>query len=502
MRNIPATMATQHPDNAAAPYWAEDANPFIGVYKEIPEALYCFRDLGVSEFMWDWEGKHADAAVVDRLLSDHYDYFSKVILGKDKFLTFRIPNIWEETGYNLLQAMSVILSSEDLAEDLNLSTRPLFEIILPMTEKADQLIHMQKLFQKLARFKSTEFTSDRRANSDYLEMIPLVESVESQLAIATLLGKFVDLHKAHFKRKPEYIRPFMARSDPALVSGNLATVLANKLAISRVYEFSNKTKIPIFPISGVGSLPFRGGLTPATVDDYLAEYPGMRTASVQSSFRYDSSIHQVKSAINKLEIELPKTKPRLIPANEQKLLEQIISNSAKCYQSALQSIAEDLLPIFSLMPRRRDRRQHIGLLSYGRSMSGIKLPRAITYTAGFYSIGFPPELLGIGQALQRLNPFELDLVKATYVNFLPDLEIAGGYLNKTNISKLAKSNPAWHGIAKDIALAESLLGIDFEPKTPDQKTHQELSAKLLQPANTEKHKALIEEMASLRRSLG
>src|SRR6185312_11134019 len=160
MRAIPGTMATQHPDNAFAPYWDEAGRPFISTYQEIGEAVTCFRDLGVSEYMWDWEGKNADAAVIDRLFTDHYEYFSKHRLGRDKFLTFRIPNIWEEKGYNLMQAMTSILSSEDLARDLKFHGRPLFEVILPMTERADQLMHIHRLFEKLAKFKSSEFTSD------------------------------------------------------------------------------------------------------------------------------------------------------------------------------------------------------------------------------------------------------------------------------------------------------------------------------------------------------
>src|SRR3954467_6796383 len=99
MRKIPATIASQHPDNASAPFW-DNNRPFISIYQEIQEAMACFQELGVTEYMWDWEGKHADAAVIDRLFTDFYDYFSKNQLGQDKFLTFRIPNIWEEKGYN------------------------------------------------------------------------------------------------------------------------------------------------------------------------------------------------------------------------------------------------------------------------------------------------------------------------------------------------------------------------------------------------------------------
>jgi phosphoenolpyruvate carboxylase len=100
MRKIPATMATQHPDNANAPYW-DLSEPFINVHKETNEAYVCLHDLGASEYMWDWEGKHADASVIDRLFLNYYDYFKDRQLGKDKFLTFRVPNIWEEKGFKL-----------------------------------------------------------------------------------------------------------------------------------------------------------------------------------------------------------------------------------------------------------------------------------------------------------------------------------------------------------------------------------------------------------------
>ncbi len=256
MRKIPGTMATQHPDNAFAPYWDAAGRPFISAYQEITEAVNCFEDLNVSEYMWDWEGKHADAAVIDRLFSEYHDYFASHQLGRDKFLTFRIPNIWEEKGYNLLQAMTVILSSQDFARDLKFHDKPLFEIILPMTERAEQVLHMQKLFERLARFKSKEFMPDQPANDEHLEMIPLVESVDSQLAVANLLTEYVKLHKTHFGHRPDYIRPFLACSDSALSSGLLAGLLGNKIALSRLYEFSERTGIRIFPIMGCGQFTF------------------------------------------------------------------------------------------------------------------------------------------------------------------------------------------------------------------------------------------------------
>jgi phosphoenolpyruvate carboxylase len=299
------------------------------------------------------------------------------------------------------------------------------------------------------------------------------------------------------------MRPFLARSDPALVSGLLATVIANKLALSRVYEFSEKTGIAMYPISGVGSLPFRGGLTPATIDSYMEEYPGMRTVSIQSSFRYDHPLASVKAAIKKLEAILPTTKPNIMDKDDQRRLEAIGKKSATLYQETLTGIAKDLGQFFAAVPRRRDRRQHIGLLAYGRTMGQQKMPRAITFTSGFYSIGVPPEFIGIGRTLKQLSASDVELIKGHYRNLVSDLQWAGRYLNTDNLAKLAASNPAWKQIQMDVESAEAVLGITFGPHSKDEQKHHKLSSDaLLIRDNKEVLTDLIEKMARLRRSLG
>jgi phosphoenolpyruvate carboxylase len=504
MRTIPGTMATQHPDNAFAPYWDKDGRPFVAAYQEMAEAVACFKDLGVSEYMWDWEGKHADAAVIDRLFTDHNDYFSKHQLGRDKFLTFRIPNIWEERGYNLLQAMTVILSGEDFARDLKFGQRPLFEVILPMTERPEQLMRIHTLFEKLARFKSSDFTKHEPDNDGYLELIPLVESVENQLDVGNLLEKYVALHEEHYGFKPAYIRPFLACSDSALSSGLLAGAIGNKVALSRLYEFSGKTGIPVFPIAGPGSLHFRGGLSPSdlSIERFLKEMPGVRTVSVQSSFRYDHPKDQVRSAITKLESGLPRTKPRIIPSDRQKTLVGIGEHSSKFYKRTLSGVVENMQPVFKTVPRRRDRRQHIGLLAYSRSMDGQTMPRAITFTAAFYSVGVPPEFIGMGRTLGGLKPAQMELLKDEYPSLSADLQAAGRFLNKDNLAEFAKGSKSWKDVKTDVEAAESALGVNFGPGTDAESEHMELSAQLIHTEDPKKGTELMARMAELRRSLG
>jgi phosphoenolpyruvate carboxylase len=119
-------------------------------------------------------GQIRDEAVVDKLFSKYYDYFKKKTLGEDVFLTFRLPNIWEEKGYRLARAYIGILTFEDLSNDLGFNHPPVFEVILPMTDDAKKLLHLQKTFSQVAALKHQAF-GDKEKRFTYLRVIPLIE---------------------------------------------------------------------------------------------------------------------------------------------------------------------------------------------------------------------------------------------------------------------------------------------------------------------------------------
>ncbi|MCX7777782.1 MAG: phosphoenolpyruvate carboxylase [Armatimonadetes bacterium] len=506
-RRIPVTMATQHPDNASPPYWKADGNAFIGSYDEVFECYLDFAELGCEEYMWDWEGKFVDEAVVDRLYSEHLDFFQQHQLGRDVFLTFRLPNIWLERSYRLVRAYMSILTADELANDLNMFSPPLFEVILPMCDEARKLIYLQETFEIAANWERQIFVNARPIYR--LQVIPLIEIPELLINAKTLLDDYLGLHREKFGDDPPYIRAFIARSDPALNSGIVTAVLAAKSALCEFADFEEESGIPVYPIIGVGCLPFRGGLSPFTAQLFLAEYSGVRTVTIQSAFRYDYPKEAVERAIQELNSSLRfqwGSKPRWQEGDKEKLI-QLANIFTQQYQEIVEGIAELINELAPLIPSRRERMLHIGLFGYPRGVRGKVLPRAIPFTAVLYSLGIPPEFFGVGRGLiQAEQKGLLDILFRYYRNIKFDLQQAGGFLCWENLDLLEKESNLWSKIREDIEICQRMFGLEFGPKNIDHYLHRNLVSsiyRLWRHGGDEKRlQRYIVEAGQIRRSLG
>jgi phosphoenolpyruvate carboxylase len=504
MRKIPIIMATQHPDNASAPFWEKNGDGFVSSQEEMLELYTAFKDLGCDEYMWDWEGKYVDEAIIERLLTEYFSYFQKHQIGKDKFLTFRIPNIWQEKGYSLARAFMSILTAADITRDLKLNSPPLFEVILPMTTSAQQIIHIQKTFTRLAKIKHKLF-HDKNRNFKNIEVIPLVEGVCDMFKIKKLLDKYFTSYQKIFHKKLNYIRPFIARSDPALISGLIPAVIGSKIALSEMYQWSKKKNIPVYPIIGCGSLPFRGSLAPDYIEKFVEEYRGIRTITVQSAFRYDFKLPKVKKAISTLKKMLPKTVPYQFSPHETQNLYRIIQASEKIYRQTIAGIAPTIFTMSKYVPNRRERRLHIGLLGYARKIGKLKFPRAINFCAALYSLGIPPELIATGRTLHFINQNRVyqQIFESAYLHLKHDLIRAGRRLNKENLKLLAKSNKYWKEVQKDVALIEQYYNIQLGPQKPHDFLHRNATSNVyFLKKNREDFSQAILEAGKLRKSLG
>lgn len=500
MRKIPTSMATQHPDNAGKPFWYGKA--FVSSEAEIKESYACFSRLSIDEYNWDWEGKFVDEAVVDRLLHEYHSYFAKHPLGKEKFLTFRIPNPRVEKQFRLARAFMVIITSSQLAKTLGFRDHPIFESILPLTETAEEILDIQEAFRELVSLEHRLLKMEESIK--HIEIIPLFEQVRKLLDSERLLLRYIRLHKQKFGKVPTYLRPYCARSDPALNSGLVPTMLALKAALSSYRKVEHLTGVRLFPMLGTGTLPFRGGLSPYTIDKAIDEYAGVRTFTVQSAFRYDFPQTAVKEAILKLKERLPLSHAYQVTPQQVRLVNNSINFFEKPYQETVESMGTLINTLSSMVAKRRERVQHIGLFGYSRGVGRVTLPRAIPFTASLYSVGIPPELIGTGRGINAAKKKGYwKEIMPLYRHLKDDLIEAGYYLNRQNLSHIAKASHGCYEITNDIRAIEQELGITLGPKDPEHFEHKNLTDRVYNRIIDGKDATqLITYTGILRRSLG
>jgi len=504
-------MSTQHPDNARVPEWSK--SEVISGESEVIEAYVAYEIYGVDEVMWDAEGKDVDTHVVRKLLTQYPEFFKEKILGRDIFLTYRIPNPKIEGAEKKVfaETMESIPITYDLAERFfdSQPIPPVFEVILPFTTDYKELVAIAKYYEvAIVNRENTKLVDDiyvkdliGSVNPKKIEIIPLIEDRDSMFRIDEIVGGYIKAIK------PPYMRVFLARSDPAMNYGLVSAVLSVKYALNRIAKMEKEFNIEMFPIIGVGSLPFRGHFNPRNVNKALDEYRGVYTFTVQSAFKYDYEDDEVKDAIRKVN-ERQISEIELFNEEEETMLHRIANLYTSMYQPIIENLANAINKIALLLPRRRARKLHIGLFGYSRSTGKVTLPRAISFTGALYSLGIPPELIGIS-SLSQLNEKEWSLFEKSYKHYKHDLQTAARFVNFEGLD-LAKE--IWNidegtmkRIKEDLSYAESVLGIKLGDSNSIGRKHALMSSLALiaiKEGNIEEAKSYLLEIAKIRRSLG
>lgn len=488
-RKMPRCMSTQHPDNATTPFFS-NAQVMEGE-DEVKEAFYVYSTLGCTEQMWDSEGKEVDNYVVKKLLNNYGHYFAKNKLGKDLFLTVRVPNpgVEKTEGKILLEALEGIPRNFDAASVFyGEGVAPIFEVILPMTTDTVSLERVRNYYEKFVvgkgkgRLSAKDITVEEwigKFGPESINVIPLVEDLDSMRGVKGIVGGYLR------GKKMEYQRVFLARSDPALNYGSAAAVLIIKNALLQLQAVEEAESVEIHPILGAGTAPFRGNLRPGNVDSFLKAYPSMQTYTIQSAFKYDYEPSEVMGGVKRLN-ETKRGRPIGVDEAKSSAIAAKISSE---YMKQLKVLAPIINTTAKYIPSRRKRKLHVGLFGYSRQMSGgVKLPRAIRFCCSLYSIGIPPEMLGVN----ALNEKELDYVREVYPGFDADLMDSLRYLNSGNLAKFPALQKKMKGV----------LGlVDYEAD----KVHAKLSTHILRKVG-EAHPETIEEeilkAAMIRKFLG
>ncbi|NTV23666.1 MAG: phosphoenolpyruvate carboxylase [Nanoarchaeota archaeon] len=421
-------MSTQHPDNVRQPFFVESS--VIAGDDEIKEAFYSFSHLKIREQLWDCEGKETDNYVVEKLLTRYPDYFKRHKLGEDRFITLRGPNpgIEKNQAKILLETLESIPRNSDIATQFyGERCEPIFEVSIPMTRTADDVLMVKEYYEKNVSGKGKAILRGRKIEDwvgtfspKKIKIIPLLEEKEAMLASDKIAGEYLA------QTKEEQLRVWLARSDPALNYGYLPAVLLNKVSLLKLDRLEESTSVPIHPIIGCGSVPFRGNFRPDNIDNCLSAYPSVQTFTLQSAFKFDYPEDKVRAAVEELESGYTQ-RPKDI--DEEKAVEIIEKISAE-YQKEITLIAPLVNQVAQHIPKRRKRKLHIGLFGYSRQANSVTLPRAITFCASLYSLGIPPELLGMSALSEK------DMEFVWNDNFEADMKDSLRYLNQDNLRVL------------------------------------------------------------------
>jgi phosphoenolpyruvate carboxylase len=503
-------MSTQHPDNAMMPTWSANKN-IISNEDEIEEAYISYKKLGIKEVMWDAEGKDVDTHVIRKLFTKDREFFDKNTLGKDLFLTYRVPNPLIEGAERkiLNETLNSIPLNYDVANRIfNKDIAPVFEVILPFTTDYRSMLNVVKFYEKAIvnseDINLYEGVYSRNITGEVLpkkiNLIPLIEDKDSIFNIGSIIKKY------HNAIKPPYMRIFIARSDPAMNYGMIPATLLSKYAVSQMQQLREDMEIEIYPIIGAGSSPFRGNLSTSNIKRALSEYDSYYTFSIQSAFRYDYEETKVKNAISLINNHVAK-KPEIMDDETKDVIKNIVDVYARRFQNIVEGIAIPINDITRYLPKRRARKLHVGLFGYSRSTGTAKLPRAIAFVGALYSIGIPPEILGMA-SLAEMPERNRAILKELYKYMEVDIQASAKYFNYESLNYLKDiwkvDQKIIDMIKEDMHYVEENIGVPTDNSYNIQK-HSLFTTLLLlafKNGKFEEVRNYIYEMGLLRKFLG
>ncbi len=466
-RAIPKLMCTQHPDSTIK----------VRVEEEVDEAIIGYTIYGCEEVMVDYEGKLTPYSQPKEIVVKASK--AGIPVGSKFFVTPRMPHPFlEEFDRAMLALEASVLAN--YCSSKALGSQAVKWVILPMVEEVDTVIFVQKIVGRKAKMISEETS----VKLDAITVVPLLEDAFIQTRAHNVIYALAK-EMTSAGMEDECLRVFLGFSDSAVRYGHIASALGVKYSLLKIMDLS-KLGLCVKPIIGSGSPPFRGGVNNVELAPLEVEtYRGYSTVTVQSAIRYDVPLNEYE-LFRETVVGGANAEPSA--AIDEESLRLFIKESSESYRSFVGRILRGVEHVIGLIPSTRDR---VSWRVYGRLLIDgenqvINVPRAIMYTAMWYSIGLPPTLLDSPYIVKLAKKDLLDdLLKALpqlvqewiYDSAFYDPEVSAKFIGNEGV--------------KEINEALEYLNIDLNPN--------EAYVAMLKQVQTEAH---VIALGKLRKFLG
>ncbi|MDW7709557.1 MAG: phosphoenolpyruvate carboxylase [Deferrisomatales bacterium] len=422
---VPHTMGTQHPDNVGrVPF---GPSPRVDRNLEEEEVLHNVTVLGLRELMIDYEKKRGGCTPLWDWLHKCPTCLEERVIGRDFHVTPRLPNPdTDRDDPYFWQSLGIFSNSLLVMRRLGLPWLAFSEFILPDVTSGATVARVERHIQERFRLDAAQYRAYGDGNDFpfagdfFVQGIPLIETVEALLEPERIWDDLVRARWELSGVETRVQRSFIARSDPALKAGLVAALVAATVALHKGRAYERRTGVRIPQIVGIGSAPFRGGLTPdpASIEVVAKTYPGAATLTVQSAFRYDHPEHDVRRAAAEIEGRLARgwvARHRGAPgpdARETDVLKRVVARLKAAYEDSYRELLPLVTRVAPSVPSHRERYENVGVTGEVRRVGGLPAVRAIKYAASCYTLGLPPGILGF-RAWENLSEGERALVERT-----------------------------------------------------------------------------------------
>ncbi|MEM4577166.1 MAG: phosphoenolpyruvate carboxylase [Candidatus Nezhaarchaeales archaeon] len=480
---LPKAMATQHPDSASRAFTSQE---------EVDEALRDFSPAEMGGFecdekMVDFEGKLTAYGqmkwIVEKVTSA-----LNLVPGEDFLITPRIPSEKLEDAERQIMVIWAAVAANKFSYEVA-ARQSIKYLVAPMVESSRELLVSHRRIHKLVRLGQEELGLPSTCT---MRLIPLFEDVVKLLHCDEIVDGYRRLLLKELGEYEDHFRVFLGKSDAAMTYGHVASLLAIKIALSRLEKWRRDVHVEVRPIIGVGLLPFRGHLAPWNVQNFIEEYKGYYTVTIQTGLRYDIPHEESIKVIRCVKNDAGHA-PAVYDAEEERILTDVIRIFSRTYFETMVEMATIICLVADIIPERRDR---MSRESYPRSMIGplkliadkvlyeklpsgeVKLPRAIKFTAACYILGVPPAIIGIGRALKILRVEKgeglvEDLIKKYIKGLRSDMAFEFNFLN-LEVAK-ERLNPATYTkIVEDVDEVSRYFNLDKEDIDEKGQQHSQL----------------------------